>query len=92
MKKKPISVSKDELNEELFQDVLFFKFAEGGAMGEPGGVVWVKANGESYHCNYCYGDVKYEDLLKLFAPLKTNLTLLMTFPFLLLQNSLTFSP
>lgn len=39
-------------------------------MGEPGGVVWVKANGESYHCNYCYGDVRYEDLLKLFAPLK----------------------
>ena len=70
MEKKPISVSKEELNENLFEDVLFFKFAEGGAMGEPGGVVWVKANGESYHCNYCYGDVRYEDLLKLFAPLK----------------------
>ena len=70
MKKNPKSVNKDELNEELFQEVLFFKLAEGGAMGEPGGVVWVKANGESYHCNYCYGDVRYEDLLKLFAPLK----------------------
>lgn len=70
MEMKPISVSKEELNEDLFEDVLFFKFAEGGAMGEPGGVVWVKANGESYHCNYCYGDVRYEDLLKLFAPLK----------------------
>lgn len=42
MEKKPISVSKEELNEDLFEDVLFFKFAEGGAMGEPGGVVWVK--------------------------------------------------
>ena len=51
MEKKPISVCKEELNEELFHDVLFFKFAEGGAMGEPGGVVWVKANGESYRCN-----------------------------------------
>ena len=70
MKQKPISVSKDELNENLFEDVLFFKFAEGGAMGEPGGVVWVRANGTSYHCNYCYGDISYEDLLRLFKPLR----------------------
>ena len=67
MEKKPISVSKEELNENLFEDVLFFKFAEGGAMGEPGCVVWVKSNGERYHCNYCYGDVKYEDLTQVTA-------------------------
>jgi hypothetical protein len=51
MREKPKSVSKEEFNEELFRDVLFFKIAEGGAMGEPGGVVWVKSNGESFHCN-----------------------------------------
>ena len=42
MREKPKSVSKEELNDELFKDVLFFKIAEGGAMGEPGGVVWGK--------------------------------------------------
>ena len=70
MNKKPIGVSKDELDENLFEDVLFFKFAEGGAMGEPGGVVWVRANGTSYHCNYCYGDISYEDLVRYFIPLR----------------------
>lgn len=70
MKEKPISVGKNQLKEDLFENVLFFKFAEGGAMGEPGGVVWVNSDGKSYHCNYCYGDLTYEDLLHYFAALK----------------------
>lgn len=69
-KERPISVSKEELTKELFTDVLFFKIAEGGAMGEPGGVVWVKSTGESYHCNYCYGDITRADLMLAFEPLK----------------------
>lgn len=70
MREKPKSVSKEELNDELFKDVLFFKIAEGGAMGEPGGVVWVKSSGESFHCNYCYGDITRADLMLAFEPLK----------------------
>ena len=70
MREKPRSICKEELNEELFKDVLFFKIAEGGAMGEPGGVIWVKSNGESFHCNYCYGDITRADLMLTFEPLK----------------------
>lgn len=69
-KERPISITKEELTKELFTDVLFFKIAEGGAMGEPGCVVWVKSTGESYHCNYCYGDITRADLMIAFEPLK----------------------
>ena len=72
MKERVRSVCKAELTEEMFKDVGFFKIAEGGAMGEAGGVVWVKTNGEAYHCNYCYGDVTIEDLQTAFEPLKNS--------------------
>lgn len=36
---------------------MFFSLAEGGAMGEPGGVFFFDKNGQTYHFNYVFGDV-----------------------------------
>lgn len=68
---KPKSIdNKTEFANDILEDVMFFKIAEGGAMGEPGGVIWVRSNGESYHLNYCYGNISMADLMKAFNPLK----------------------
>ena len=72
MRERAKSICKSELKKEMFEDVAFFKIAEGGAMGEAGGVVWVRNNGDSFHCNYCYGDVSIEDLKNAFEPLKNS--------------------
>ena len=69
MKLKEID-DKKALTSGVLNDVMFFKIAEGGAMGEPGGVTWVRANGESYHLNYCFGNIDVADLMKAFKPLK----------------------
>ena len=68
---KPKSIdNKTEFANDILEDVMFFKIAEGGAMGESGGVIWVRSNGESYHLNYCYGNISMADLMKAFNPLK----------------------
>lgn len=72
MRERAKSICKAELKKDMFEDVAFFKIAEGGAMGEAGGVVWVRKNGEAFHCNYCYGDVSIEDLQNAFEPLKNS--------------------
>ena len=40
-------IDKANLTKKLFDDVMFFQIAEGGAMGEAGGVVFINENGES---------------------------------------------
>lgn len=72
MNEELINICKAELKSEMFEDVAFFKIAEGGAMGEPGGVIWVTNKGEAFHCNYCYGDISREDLLNAFEPLQKS--------------------
>lgn len=69
MKPKNI-VNKGALTSGILDDVMFFKIAEGGAMGEPGGVTWARSNGESYHLNYCFGNIAMADLMNAFKPLK----------------------
>lgn len=60
-----------ELNDSTFsKDILdkttFFQIAEGGAMGEPGGIVFLAEDGTVYHANYCFGDLKWETIQHAF--------------------------
>ena len=63
-------IDKANLTKKLFDDVMFFQIAEGGAMGEAGGVVFINENGESFHLNYCEGDITFSDLLLVFQTLE----------------------
>ena len=69
MKPKSIGTT-EELEDGILTDVMFFKIAEGGAMGTPGEVIWVRGNGESYCFNYCYGKIPLGELMKRFQPLR----------------------
>lgn len=59
-------VNNEMLCEEMFEDVAFFMFAEGGAMGEMGCVTWLQEDGRKYHGNYCFGDIDLDKLDSLF--------------------------
>ena len=64
-----IQICKEDMNDNLFKDVLFFMFAEGGAMGEMGAINFVKTDGKLYHSNYLWGDIKFEEVLESFPTL-----------------------
>lgn len=64
-----IQVKKEDMNVNLFKDVLFFMVAEGGAMGEMGAINFVKPNGKLYHLNYLWGDIKFEEVMDCFPTL-----------------------
>lgn len=66
---EPIQICKKDLSKDLFENILFFMFAEGGAMGEMGAVNFIKNDGKLYHLNYLWGDVKFEEVLELFPTL-----------------------
>ena len=49
-----------EINDTNYQmythlDIVAFSFARGSAMGEPGGIIIIDADGQGYHANYLYG-------------------------------------
>ena len=67
--KEIIELHNEDLQRELFADVLFFKLAEGGAMGRPGEVIFYRKNGEKYWFNYVYDDIDMEKVEQLFPPL-----------------------
>ena len=61
MKKKELC--KADLTKELSEKIWFFKIAEGGAMGEPGGITFITNDGTMYSFNYIYADTTYEDVI-----------------------------
>jgi hypothetical protein len=67
-----IEVHEKDINRELVKDILFFKYAEPGAMGEPGGVLFIKADGKIYHFNYVYGKVDIRKKFRYFPFLKKS--------------------
>lgn len=67
--RNPIELCQADLSKDLFSTVVFFSLAEGGAMGEPGAVLFYLDNGELYHFNYVYGDVEIKTVQKMFVPL-----------------------
>ena len=68
-KKQIIEMEKATLSTVPFDKAKYFSFAEGGAMGEMGGVLMVTSDGEVYHANHCFGDISYDDLVAVFPPL-----------------------
>lgn len=69
-KMKVIEFDRKNLNKSFFKDILFFMIAEGGAMGEPGAINFIKADGKMYHLNYVYGSIKIEEIYCVFPILK----------------------
>lgn len=68
--REPIRLCNNDLKKEIFKDVMFFSIAEGGAMGEPGAVLFYSKSGELYYFNYVYGDVDIIKVERLFTVLE----------------------
>lgn len=66
---RPIDLCNADLTKATFNDVMFFSLAEGGAMGEPGAILFYVKSGELYHLNYVFGDVDINKVEKLFPTL-----------------------
>ena len=67
--KKPIDLCNADINKATFKNVMFFALAEGGAMGEPGSILFYLESGELYHLNYVYGDVDIKKVQRYFPAL-----------------------
>ena len=67
---KKIELAKKDLTKELSEKIWFFMLAEGGAMGEPGGVKFITNDGQAYSFNYIYGDIAIEDVKEFFPIIK----------------------
>lgn len=67
-----------------------FSLDEGGAMGEPGAVLFYLDNGELYHFNYVYGDAEIKTVQKMFVPLSKCCDLLQQKDPLILLKSLWY--
>ena len=67
-----IEITKNNIEEIKYNNIMFLSFAEAGAMGEPGGIKILLKDSKLYHTNYCYNkDIKIEDLFSIFPPLAT---------------------
>lgn len=64
-----IDLCNEDLTRATFKDVMFLSFAEGGAMGTPGEIIFFVKTGELYTLNYVYGDVQLKKVIELFPTL-----------------------
>lgn len=55
-----IQITKDNFKDFTDLDIAAFSFAEGGAMGEGGGIIIADSKGKWYHTNYAWGDFPYK--------------------------------
>ncbi len=56
-------------SKEILDGVTFFHLAECGAMGNPGGVLFLTENGKVYEANFCRGNLREETIKKAFSVL-----------------------
>lgn len=63
---KITELDNNSFNKETLDNISFFQFAEGGAMGDPGGIIIITDDGSTYHANYCYGGLKWETVKAAF--------------------------
>lgn len=63
-------IDAKSLNKDIFEDVLFFSIAEGGAMGVPGEMIVVTKSPAAYALESFYGDVDVRDVEKIFPVLE----------------------
>ena len=73
-----VEIDEKNIKEIKYEDVAFYKEAEGGAMGEPGGVEIVMQNGKFYHTNIGMKNTVFNNLLKNLFPFE-NLELCLEF-------------
>ena len=59
-------LDNNTFTKEILDNTVFFKLAESGAMGEPGGITFITDDGSTYHANYCFGDLKWETIRTAF--------------------------
>lgn len=61
-------IDSDTLKKEIFEDVLFFSVAEGGAMGVPGEIIVVNKKPAAFAMNHVFGNkiVDYRKVMELF--------------------------
>lgn len=65
-----IELTPEILNELKSDDLMFLRYAEGGAMGEGGGVYILMRDKNLYHTNYLYGYVTMEMLKEKFEKIR----------------------
>lgn len=63
---EPIELNNSTFEKGILDKTTFFQIAESGAMGEPGGIVFLTEDGTVYHANYCFGDLKWETIQHAF--------------------------
>ena len=64
-----IELNNKSFTNEILCKTTFFHIAEGGAMGEPGGIVFVTEDGKVYHANTYFGDLERTTLIEAFPVL-----------------------
>lgn len=64
-----IELNNDTFTKDILDGTTFFQLAEGGAMGEPGGVTFMTEDGKVYHANYCFGNLKRKTMEEAFPVL-----------------------
>lgn len=67
--RETIELCNKSLKKSIFNNIMFFSIAEGGAMGEPGGILFFDNKGQSFHCNYVFGDIDIGKVERLFPTL-----------------------
>ena len=70
---KQIELCNADLNKATFKNVMFLSFAEGGAMGCPGKIIFYVKTGECYSLNYVYGDAELDKVKELLLELKEKI-------------------
>ena len=65
-----IELTPEILNELKSDDLMFFQYAEGGAMGEGGGIYILMRDKKLYHTNYLDGYVTMEMLKEKFEKIR----------------------
>ena len=68
--KNKIELSKSNYKNYLPINTIAFSYANGGAQGEPGGVIILDKEGKFFHFNYAEGDLKNEEIFEICPYLK----------------------
>jgi len=64
-----IELDNNSFTPDLLRTATFFSYAEGGAMGEPGRVLFVTEDHSVYHSNFCFGELTWETVERAFPVL-----------------------
>ena len=64
-----IELDNSSFTSDIAEKITFFSYAEGGAMGEPGRVLFVTEDHSVYHSNYIYTDLTWETMERAFPAL-----------------------